>query len=574
VVRQAVVAAALRTFALLGALAFAAAPAGSAVAARDRGARPAAPDVAVASVSVPRSVVAGVPFQADVALRLRTGTTAAAVVTVGAPGLKRVAVRTQVWPGRATHAVVQLTVPRGGSYDLVASAAVARDPAASNNVARATVAAADFALARTLVPGAPFAGFGAQFNQHVYAQLSRDAGVADENLGDMEQKAIALGPQLVRIFFSRLAFDDPDRMQSFVRTAQLAQRAGATINVTYQSMTGDAELSMPAFGHVLADLVLNRGVTNLRWVTIQNEVNSTKTTMDQYDRMYRLLDATLVADGVRDRIRFMGGDLVEQTSPLGQTQGDWFRFMAERMNDVLDAYSVHVYWNYWGRAKATSRLKTIRKIVDALPAETRKPVYVTEFGVRGSRPVGDAGPGSWDDGSPLENTNVSAFQQAWFALQAARMGFAGVVKWDAYFGRYDLRPQAFGLIGPPGEGWPLRPGYNALRLLTRATKPGWTLAPVDGVSGSRLVTAFAGQPGELTLFGLDTAGARLNTVSGTTVTYAIAGLPPGARFNLAIWNNDGSGTVAPVAGVTIDASGVATFAVPLQAVFALTTLPL
>ena len=341
-----------RLLAFVGGLACAAAGAQSAGAAP---ARPAAPDVAVVAVSAPRSVVAGIPFAVDVSLRLRAGRSAAAVVTVGVAGLRRAVVRTQVWPGRATHTVVQLTVPKGGTYDLVASAVVARDPAGANNAARATVAAADFALARRVVSPAPFAGFGAQFNQHVYAQLSRDAGVADENLGDMEQKVVALGPQLVRIFFNRLAFDDPDRMQSFVRTAQLAQRAGATINVTYQTVTGgDTEATMPAFGHVLTDLVLNRGVTNLHWVTIQNEVNSTRITMDQYDRMYRVLDATLTADGVRDRIRFMGGDLVDQTSPLGQTQGDWFRFMAERMDDVLDAYSVHVYWNYWGRRRRSS----------------------------------------------------------------------------------------------------------------------------------------------------------------------------------------------------------------------------
>jgi hypothetical protein len=38
-------------------------------------------------------------------------------------------------------------------------------------------------------------------------------------------------PQLVRIFFNSLDFTVSDRMASFVRTAQLAQRAGATINI-------------------------------------------------------------------------------------------------------------------------------------------------------------------------------------------------------------------------------------------------------------------------------------------------------------------------------------------------------
>ena len=309
---------------------------------------------------------------------------------------------------------------------------------------------------------------------------------------------------------------------------------------------------------MLSDLVLNRGVTNLHWVTVQNEVNSTKISMDAYDHMVRLVDARLTQNGVRDRVRIMGGDLVEPA------QEAWLQFMATRESDVLDAYAIHVFWDYWSAAKIARRLQAVRAIVDALPPAGRKPLYVTEYGVRGHRAAGDPGPGTWDDGTPVEQTNVSAFQQAWLDVLAARLG---------YFGRYDATPQSYSMIGPPGDGWPLRPDYALTRLLTQTTRPGWNVLSVTGASGTKLVTAFGDGAGALTVLGLDTSGAALDTASPTSVPYAIAGLPANAHLQLVVWNADGSGTVAPAAPVVTDAGGTATFAVPLQAVFALTSVP-
>jgi hypothetical protein len=549
--------------------------AGQAPAASTRQA-PARPDVAVTAVASPRSVTAGTPFQLDVTLRERSGRAAAqAVVSVSGAAEPATAPAVRVAPGRQKHVLLSVTVPTAGTSTITVRAGVARDAAAANNAAKRTVAATDFVLSPTKVLVDSFSGYGAQYNQNVYDALSRAAGVDDANVGDMEAKVTELGPQFVRLFFHRSAFSDPDRMQSFVRTAQLAQRAGATIGVTWQTSAGaDLEVEITRFGHVLSDLVRRRGVTNLRWATLQNEVNSTRVSMETYNRLYRVLDAALVADGVRDRIRFMGGDLVAQPSPLGQTQDDWLRFLGARMTDVLDAYSIHVYWDFWSPEKIDRRLAEVRQIVDALPSEQRKPLYVTEFGVRGHREQGDAGPGTFDDGAPLGNTNANAFQHAWLDVVAPRLGFAGAVKWDAYFGRYDAKPQAYTMIGPPQEGWPLRPVYHLTRLLTATTRPGWKVVDVDGAKGPRLVTAFAGPQGELTLVGLDTQGALLNTTSATVSTYTIGGLPPSTTFRLQLWNADGTGTLAAPVPATSDASGVIRIGAPLQCVFALTTLPL
>src|SRR2546423_770942 len=94
----------------------------------------------------------------------------------------------------------------------------------------------DFTLAPARVLARDFAGFGAQYNQNVYAKISRDAGVTPENVGVMERQVADLAPQLVRIFFDGNALQDADLMQSFQRTLKLAQQTAAGINGTFQGI--------------------------------------------------------------------------------------------------------------------------------------------------------------------------------------------------------------------------------------------------------------------------------------------------------------------------------------------------
>jgi hypothetical protein len=252
--------------------------------------------------------------------------------------------------------------------------------------------------------------------------------------------------------------------------------------------------------------------------------------------------------------------------------------MATNMSDILDAYSIHVFWDYWDTQKLVDRLTEVRAIVDALPVSGRKPLYVAEYGVRGLRtfnglPAGD--PGVWQDGTPITQTNVSAFQHAWFDILAARLGYMGTSKWDSYFGKYDNGTQAYFMIGSPANGWPLYPLYNFVHLLTSTVKRDWRTVNVDGVPDtSRLLAAYVGKKGEHTIVGLDTAGAQLNAPSGTPVSYTLGGFPPSHKFYLAVWNEAGDGVVGPSKIVTSDAAGVVTFAAPQHGVFALTSLRL
>jgi hypothetical protein len=261
--------------------------------------------------------------------------------------------------------------------------------------------------------------------------------------------------------------------------------------------------------------------------------------------------------------------------------------MADHMTDIVDAYSVHIYWNYWDVRRMEFRLKDVAKIVtEELPEAARRPTFITGFGVRGLRnlPGKPEAPGYWEDGTQIARTNLAAFQQLWFNIASAQLGFAGTVKWDAFWGKYDGGTQSHWLIGPAAEGFPLFPAYHAMRLLLQTTHRGWQVLQVgpwadddwdrtlDDQAEKELV-AYSGPNGELTLIGLDSGGRALNEASSKTVQYSIGGLPPSTTFNLGLWNAAATGENEIGVPVTTSAAGVARFDVPLHAAFALTTLP-
>jgi len=434
---------------------------------------------------------------------------------------------------------------------------------------------AEFQLSdEVLVPS--HTGWGAQFNQHLYAEIT---GAPQDSLADLEQKVVGLEPQLVRLFYNdRYAREKPDQLESFLRTGELAQRTGAVVNVTWQSgpeaYTTDPAGFMARFADVLDTLVTVRGVSKLRWVTIQNEPNTPKqpkqkekvVTPDKLADLYRRLDQLLEAKGLRRQIRFMGGDLIRTNQEL------WFDHMAQNLHDVLDAYSVHVYWDYWQPRKFQGRLVTVKKIVDELPEGGRKPLFVTEFGVRGRhREPNKHDPGDFEDDTPLGKSTIAAFQQAWFRILAAQLGYVGTVVWDCFSAKYDKTGTlAYSGIGPAEEGWPLYPSYWALRLMTMSTDPGWQVRAITSQAPStKHLAAFASDAGELTIFGLDARGAQAD--DATPEPYSIGGLTPDETYSLLVWNRGGGGKNVVEEPVVADAEGVARLAAPRRGVFALTT---
>src|SRR5437763_4678529 len=508
------------------------------------------PDVVVTSVKTNKVSLVGRPFYVTATLADRARSLRKAIVTVSIGATTLADTSVVIRPGRRVTVKLPISLTTPGRTRLTVAAG-----ASTRSV---NVDAAEFRLqpASVLVPS--FAGYGAQFNHHVYSALSRSVGVSDDNVGDMEQKMRTLHPQFSRIFFTPQAFTDPDKMQSFVRTVVFAQSVGTDINITWQGGTlSVAAGTVQKFAEVLLDLVRNRGVTHLLWLTLQNEPNRTRITLDAYERQYRELDPYI--QSIRGQVRYMGGDLVRGPDTGVPNQDVWFQYLATHMSDILDAYSIHVFWDYWDTQKIVDRLKEVRAIVDALPQSGRKPVYVTEYGVRGQRTfdgVPQVDPGVWQDGTPITQTNVSAFQHALFDVLAAELGYIGTSKWDAYYGKYDSGTQAYYLIGAPQNGWPLYPMYNFMQLLTTTVKRQWGIVGVDAVPGTtRSLAAYLGKQGQQTVIGLDIAGAQLKAVSpAASVSYTIAGLPPSKTLNLLVLNQAGECLDAPRQTIERDAA--------------------
>src|SRR5436190_9519674 len=100
---------------------------------------------------------------------------------------------------------------------------------------------AHFTVTNDSITSAPFVGLGAEFNPYLYCRPNW-GDVNEQNVADLVRKIIDLAPQHVRIFMLlqwwtpqgdfEIAKGDPRMVQSFIRTVRLAQRAGASVNIT------------------------------------------------------------------------------------------------------------------------------------------------------------------------------------------------------------------------------------------------------------------------------------------------------------------------------------------------------
>lgn len=466
----------------------------------------------------------------------------------------------------------------------------------------------DFAVNATQLVVPDFEGFGAQMNENVYtAQNDPTRGFTGneppQDMADLEAKVKALHPGLNRIFLSSAAYQSGNQnlMDSFYQTIALAQTAGARVNITWQSLTHpsnkltteQAEVyintDMQNFAATVNDLVKNHGITVIQELTVQNEPDSVAyltQNMVLYEYAYRQLDSYLKQDGIRDQIKLVGGDLVLNG------QAPFFLYMAQHMDDVLDGWSEHIYWNYYDAGYMITRLNGILAEMTTLQDQgyNTKPLSITEYGVRGIKTLNGqtikdvdpyrngaltatlAGYYQNPDGSitPINETNIAAYQQAWFNMASVDDGFVGMSKWDFYRAQYDFSYQDYSLIGylfnpdPGQDRWPLRPAYYMEWLMANTTGQHWQVLGQSGTSGAKLITPFRGPNGQLTLFAMST--------DETASTIAIGDLPRGTDFQVLLWNGDGSGKVTNGGRVNAGGNGIVTVNAPAGGMVALTTV--
>ena len=338
-----------------------------------------------------------------------------------------------------------------------------------------------------------FVGFGAQFSPFITApNLNQPVG----DITDLERKLIALAPQHVRIFVLTDWWGEADEANknSFIRTVQIAQKAGASVNVTlWYGWRKHPQESAEQMARILADLIRDRKLDCVRYVTLQNEVNNTAITMQQYDHFYRYFDAQLRQFGLRDQIKIVAGDL------LGMNQEAWLRNLSEELGDICDGYSFHTYWEFDNTDHLVHRIDEFGDLMKRIPPPgSTKPLYMTEFGVRG-RGWKTRGPGTDDHGNPIAQTSMQAEQIGWMMMHAVNHGIVATVQWEAYDVYYD-HPMHCGLLGEPGEGFPIRPSYKVQQLFTHATAPGWQAVLCDGETADQTTLAMRGPKDEWSVF--------------------------------------------------------------------------
>jgi hypothetical protein len=239
-------------------------------------------------------------------------------------------------------------------------------------------------------------------------------------------------------------------------------------------------------------------------------------------------------------------------------------FLGDKLADVCDGYSMHMYADYWEWPKILGRCTEVHDMVAALPKEQRRPIYLTEFGFRGHRERKEE-PGRFDDGELITTKPLYGLLCAWRVVDAIDNGFVCALHWDTYEAMYDRNVMRYGMIGGVAEGWPLRPHYWVFKLFTHTAKPGWQSVKVDasGKGDSVLVAAMRSPKGEWTIYAVN----RLDKAQSVSISAMIKG----ATFHRFDWNSDGTGKLTRGEDSASDGEGKTTISIPPQALVALTT---
>ena len=418
--------------------------------------------------------------------------------------------------------------------------------------------AADFTVRIDQPFAEPFVGFGAQLNGWVYAFPNTGVGGTNEQTAQLlEQKIMALRPQHVRIFVEPNGFrqNEPKVQASMLRTFRMAQNAGATINATHwHGPHRPPEWSAQNMVNFLVDYIDRKGLTSIRYVTLQNEPNNSYFNKPRYEALYRAFDAGLREAGLRDRIKIIGGDL------LRDGQKEWFTFLDQKLSQVLDGYSVHMYCDYNDDKHMVERVAEIPPIVAALSPAGRKPLYVMEFGFRGKR-EGKEEPGKHPNGQIISDMPLYGVLCAWRTMESLNRGYVAIVHWDAYDAWYDRFPMQYGLLGPAKEGWRERPHYWLFKMFTHTAGPGWQSLHIDGKREKALVSAMHSPSGDLAVYVLNR--------SDKPQKISVGGIAAGTTLQQRLWSAGGDGKLSSGADITSD--GSISVDLPPQSVIALTT---
>ena len=468
----------------------------------------------------------------------------------------------------------------------------------------------------------PIEGFGAQLNTNLFTTAGEPRALTAQQVADLQAAIDNLQPGFSRILVRRGLRADTAagrRAPEFVallKTIELAQNAGAELNLTYWGQGPYADerrlralrwpnrsfrdwpdptrrkwppeltdpngiteprVLMERFAGVLAE-IRQRGFDCVTSATIQNEVNGAGIdiakqgdqylSMRFYELLYRFLDAELRRLNLRDEIRFIVGDLVERGN---STQDVWLRYLHRNMEvarpqfpSVLDGYSIHVYWEPTGGAqgfpaKPERRLTNLQRTARSLGLSA--PIYVAEYGVR--QVAARVKPGRIG-GVRIDESPLAAFQHAWFKAIAAQRRCVGFSKWVLYRTDRAAGFGEWGMIGPPAGNFERFPVYRVTRLFSHFVPRGWRATGLTRISTVVIASRFAAADGS------DSSVLVLNNATRAR-RQKVQGLRANQEYFVVAWNRDGQGSLASLPPLQSDATGAATVQLPAHGIVGLST---
>jgi hypothetical protein len=415
---------------------------------------------------------------------------------------------------------------------------------------------ADFVIDGDSFAGPELVGIGVELHPYVFCAPNWGVDVNEQNVKIFEHGLIELRPQHVRIFAEKEWWMPelkealhPERKASFFKVLELAKRTGTSVNMTlWHGPYPNIERCAQAFCDGVVETIRTRGFTNVKYVTLQNEVNYTSMKPADYVALHKAFDKALKAEGLRDQIQIIGGDLV------GEHQVLWFGALGEDLHDVLDGYSVHIYNEYRDGGHLLKRVREVPVIVNALQRNARKPIYLTEFGVYSAKRELPGMSGYTPEGTPIYDTNIAGVGNAWYILEALNHGYVAMVAWEACEMRYGLNASQHwahdnsrnGFMAGGKENFRKRPVYHMMQLFTQTTFPGWRAVKVKGDGEDTTVACTRGPKGEWAVYAQN---------RGSASVIEIRGLPPHATFEQLVWNADGKGTIGVGSAVPSDGEG-------------------
>jgi hypothetical protein len=225
----------------------------------------------------------------------------------------------------------------------------------------------------------------------------------DEAYWQMDLKRIqTLQPKVARVWFqpdwfepAKGVFDfETEKMDAFMEYLDALEASGTEIELNYGWKVGrdiqewfsipgvtpgtsaPADLDDFAEGAsvLLHELIEDRGYDNIKYLTFYNEPNGSwdfeapGSQPEYYASMVRTVHDRLVDDGLRD--------LVDIWGPEEWNSVPWTQYMRDHIDDVLDAYSFHVYGGTYD--SLSNEIASRRDYVSP------KPVVMSEFGFSGT----------------------------------------------------------------------------------------------------------------------------------------------------------------------------------------------